>query len=190
MMLLLISSLMVIVYFLLFYMVGRKKREFVHQTTSKCIGMAYGMISGTTIGMLIAFYIPRDLAISTVIAIVVSTLFAFGIGQQFGIGGIIEAVGSSFMGAMMGAMLAEMIPATRQTFIIVSMDLIYIFVVLGLLALMNYEEKKVKKTLSQLKIVPFLILFLITFSSICAAASVEMNSSEHEAPMTAKEHHH
>lgn len=164
-MLMLISSLILIVCTLFFYWNGRKTKAYVNALMGRCVAMSYGMVTSTAIGLIITFLLPGDLAVATVVSVLVSILFAFLIGRLFGLAGIIEASAASFMGAMMGAMLAAMVPPAREVFILVSMDLFYIFVVFGLLYMMGQEAAKTANVKMKLQLVPLAVLLFCTVSA-------------------------
>ncbi|TWT25272.1 hypothetical protein [Planomicrobium sp. CPCC 101110] len=179
-MLMLISSLLLVVCTLFFYWNGQKVKAHVNAAMGKCVAMSYGMVSSTAIGLIITFLLPGDLAVSTVLSVCISFLFAFGIGRLFGSTGIIEASAASFMGAMMGAMLAAMVPPARELFIVVSMDLFYVFVVFGLLYMMGREAEKTANVKIQLRLLPLAMLLLSTVSAagIGTAVAADANGNE------------
>lgn len=186
-MLMLLSSLLLIFCTLFFYWDGRKTKVRVNAVMGKCVAMSYGMVTSTAIGLIITFLLPGDLAVATVVSVLVSILFAFLIGRLFGLVGIIEASAASFMGAMMGAMLAAMVPPAREVFILVSMDLFYIFVVFGLLYIMGQEAAKTTNVKMKLWFVP---LAMILLCAVSAAGILAVTETDAEGEGESGHHSH
>jgi len=189
-MLILFSSLLVVAYTFYYCSYISQKKHFVNAAIGKCLSMALGMVSSTMIGILVAFFLPGDLAYSTVLSILISAMFAFIVGRFFGITGIIESLSASFMGAMMGAMLGDMTPDNRQVFTIIAMDIIYIISVLSLMLLVNrHEVKETKIEGTKVKSLVFSLLF--SLSIIGFVAVIESSNGEtDEAPHTEHVHEH
>lgn len=162
---LLVSSLLLFVGTVFFYRNGRKTKAYINGMLGKCVAMFYGMVTSTGIGLILTFLMPGDLAVSTVLSVLVAFLFAFLIGGLFGLVGILEASAASFMGAMMGAMLAAMVPPAREAFILLSMDLFYVFVLGGLLYLMGQEAAKFTNVKLKLRLLPLAVILLCTLSA-------------------------
>ncbi|TWT01545.1 hypothetical protein [Planomicrobium sp. CPCC 101079] len=179
-MLMLISALLLVVCALFFYWNGQKMKAHINAAMGKCVAMSYGMVSSTAIGLIVTFLLPGDLAVSTVLSVFISFLSAFGIGRLFGLVGIIEASAASFMGAMMGAMLAAMVPPARELFIVISMDLFYVFVVFGLLYIMGQEAAKTANVKRNLRLLPFAMVLLsaVSAAGILSAAGVDATGNE------------
>jgi glucan phosphoethanolaminetransferase (alkaline phosphatase superfamily) len=190
MMLLLISTIMIVAYTIYFCIYAETKKQYVSPTSGKCISMSLGMVSSTTIGLILALLFPGELAFSTVLSIAVSFIAAFFIGKIFGLSGIIEAMAASFMGAMMGAMLGDMLPENREAFMIIAMDIIYLISVIFLMLMMNKEAVKENQMLKKAKIAPIFLSLVISLSVIGIAATMESSTQGvNENPESGHEHH-
>lgn len=188
-MLILLSSLIVVAYTIYYCFFIAPKKQFVGAAIGKCVSMALGMVSSTMIGILVAFQLPGELAYSTVLSILISAVFACLMGSFFGITGIIESLSASFMGAMMGAMLGEMTPDNRK-FIIIAMDIIYVFSVLSLMFLVNrYEIKETKTKGTRVK--PLVVSLVASLSIIGVVAAIESSIEDtNESPHAEHVHEH
>jgi len=171
-MLVFISSALIVGYTIFFSMHLASKKQCVSPATGKCISMGAGMVSSTMIGLIIALLIPGELAYSTVLSIIISSVFSYFIGKHFGASGIIEALSSSFMGAMMGAMLGAMTPENRQTFTMVAMDIIYLLSILSLMFMVNKEVVK-QNAMIKTKLAPLLLSLVLSISVIGIAVTME-----------------
>jgi len=171
-MLVFISSALIVGYTIFFSMHLASKKQCVSPATGKCISMGAGMVSSTMIGLIIALLIPGELAYSTVLSIIISSVFSYFIGKHFGASGIIEALFSSFMGAMMGAMLGAMTPENRQTFTMVAMDIIYLLSILSLMFMVNKEVVK-QNAMIKTKLAPLLLSLVLSISVIGIAVTME-----------------
>jgi glucan phosphoethanolaminetransferase (alkaline phosphatase superfamily) len=187
-MLILFSSLLVVAYTIYYCFFIAPKKQFVSAAIGKCISMALGMVSSTMIGILVAFLLPGELAYSTVLSIFISAVFACFVGVFFGITGIIESLSASFMGAMMGAMLGDMTPDDRQVFILIAMDIIYVFSVLSLMFLVNRHE--IKETKSKGTRVKSLVFSLVASLSIIGVVAAIESSNEDTNETPHAEHVH
>jgi NhaP-type Na+/H+ or K+/H+ antiporter len=174
-MLVFISSALIVGYTIFFSIHIASKKQCVSPATGKCISMGVGMVSSTMIGLILALLMPGELAYSTVLSILVSAVSAYFIGKHFGVSGIIEALSASFMGAMMGAMLGDMTPENRQTFIIVSMDIIYLLSIISLMFMVNKEVVK-QNVMTKIKLTPLLLSLVLSISVIGIAVTMETHT--------------
>ncbi len=190
MMLLILSSLMIIAYTIYFCFHAAEKKETVSSTCGKCISMALGMVSSTIIGLIFDIFLPGELAYSTVLAIVVSFVVAFFIGRHFGLSAIIEAFGASFMGAMMGAMLGDMIPENRQSFMFITMDIIYVVTVILFMFILNNDAVKEKRMRRKIA-TPLILSLILSLSLIGLVATIEGGTQDvNKKQENLVEHHH
>jgi len=88
-----------------------KNREILINMTGLSVVMAIAVVTGTNIGMIMAFIFKGQYALSTTIAMALSALAGFLMGKTINLLAVVEAVVSGFMGGMMGAMVGEMLPA-------------------------------------------------------------------------------
>ena len=190
-MLLLVSAIIVSVYTVIFNISTKKKSSSLSNVSAKCVAMSYGMITGTTIGLIIGIYLQGALAQSTVASIAISSVLSYFVGRAFGLTGIIEALASGFMGAMMGAMLGEMLDPVNQTFMMVAMVILYSLVVTGLQYMILSEHQKMFKS-SQVKRAPLLIILLLTFSCVSLVATLNFGFVDGKTESTDRmaQHHH
>ncbi|WP_134704571.1 hypothetical protein [Ammoniphilus sp. YIM 78166] len=189
-MLILISSALIIGYTIYACVNTNSKRQWVSCSMGKCISMALGMVSSTMIGLLLALLLPGELAYSTVLSILVSGIFAFFIGKPFGVSGVIEALSASFMGAMMGAMLGDMTPQNREAFMIIAMDVIFLFSVLALMLMVNKEAFK-QKARKGIQLTPIILSLVLSFSVLGLAATLDKSPGDANKSTEVKhEHNH
>lgn len=187
---LLISTFMIVAYTIYFCIYAKTKKQYVSPALGKCISMSLGMVSSTMIGLILALFLPGELAYTTVLSIVVSNIIAYFIGGIFGVSGMIEAMAASFMGAMMGTMLGEMIPENRQAFMIIAMDIVYLVTVISLIFMMNKDAVKANRMKGTITASLFLSLILF-LSMITLAATLEGGIQDvNKKPETGVEHHH
>ncbi|WP_047154623.1 hypothetical protein [Aneurinibacillus tyrosinisolvens] len=143
-------SVLIVVLFTIYY--GTKvylNKQHVSPMTGKSITMAMGMVSSLMVGLFSAIPLQGQLAVSTVLAILISMLIAYFIGRPFGSLAVVEALAASLMGSMMGAMLGEMLPANHTALFIISMDVIYLFSVSSIMRLIYKETVDVNHTESK-----------------------------------------
>ncbi|WP_462411724.1 hypothetical protein [Neobacillus sp. Marseille-QA0830] len=189
MLLLIISFLILAGYSVYFCLDTKAKKQHVSSVTGKCISMSLGMVSSTLIGLIVARFLSGELAYSTVLSIVISFILAYFIGSLFGLSGIMEAMGASFMGAMMGAMLGDMVPENRETFILIAMDIIFLFSVISLSLMVQKETvKETKIKVSQMA--PLICSFVFTLSVIGLTVSIESHNQNANKISHMKEHNH
>ncbi|SMQ86826.1 hypothetical protein SAMN05444673_6882 [Bacillus sp. OV166] len=189
-MLLFISSILIVAYTIYFCIHTAAKKQCISSTTGMCISMSLGMVSSTMIGLLLALLLPGELAYSTVLSIGVSCVVAYFIGEIFGLSGIIEAMATSLMGAMMGAMLGEMMPENRKVFMIIAMDIIYLFSVMSLMLMVNKEAVK-ENRMKGTKVALLLLSLVLSLSVIGIVATVESSAQDvNESSQINHEHHH
>ena len=184
-MLLLFSTIMLIAYTLFFSFFVRSKSDSITKVTGKCISMALGMINGTTIGLFVALFLPHNLALSTIVSIIIGTLAAIIISYPFGINGLIDAISSSLMGAMMGAMLGDMLSQENMLLMIIAMDIIYLISMFSFIFLVNKEALKKQR--------PLPLIFSFTISLSLLGLSLFIDLPVHSPPDTSNtpiEHHH
>ncbi|WP_155837302.1 hypothetical protein [Aneurinibacillus terranovensis] len=156
--------------------------------TGKSITMAMGMVSSLMVGLFSAILLQGQLAVSTVLAILISMLIAYFIGQPFGLLAVIEALAASLMGSMMGAMLGEMLPVNHTTLLIIPMDAIYLFSVSSIMMLIHKEI--VKKDVQAHRSYSFLVTIAIPILLIGMATFLDINHTENKQNMSSHNHHH
>lgn len=189
-MLLIISSALIVAYTILFSRYTASKKQLVSASTGKCISMSVGMVSSTMIGLMLSMLIPGELAYTTILSIIISSVCSYFTGKHFGINGMIETLSASFMGAMMGAMLGDMTPANRQTFIIVAMDIIYLLSILSLLFTINKEAVK-QDELQKTKLTPIFVSMILSISVLGIAVILEANAkAADDVPEMNHQHQH
>ncbi len=174
-MLLIVSLLMVVGYSIYFLINSRAKDHKVNSSLAKCIPMMLGMTGGTTIGLVIASWIPDRLAVSTILAIVFSMGTAFLVGAGFGLSGLIEAQASSLMGAMMGAMLGVMLSADEMILMVMAMDAIYLVSIYAMILMLSKDSMARKQSVLKSKPASFYVTFLL---SICLIGTVGILQKE------------
>ncbi|EIJ82042.1 hypothetical protein PB1_03855 [Bacillus methanolicus PB1] len=190
-MLLFISTIMIVSYTIYFCIHAGAKKQFVSPVSGRCISMSLGMVSSTTIGLILALLLRGELAYSTVLSIIVSFIAAYFIGNIFGLSGIIEAMAASFMGGMMGAMLGDMMQENREAFMIIAMDIIYLVTVISLMLMLNKEAVKENQVLKKARIAPLFLLSVVSLLVIGIAATFEGSAQDvNENPKSSHEHHH
>ena len=189
-MLMIISSFIVVLYSIVLFMVGKSICTKSDEKVSKCIPMSYGMVMSTVVGLIVTFIYPNDLAVTTVISIVVSFGLALFVGMLFGLSGMIEALGASFMGAMMGAMLAAMTPVDRVSFIIVAMDLFFILFVAILLYYMKQHSEKRESFNTKKVALGASILVAATSLSLVTSVMMDQVEAPKEVEQSDHSHHH
>lgn len=161
-----ISFLIVIGYSIYFFIRYRSLDSTLYKSISKCIPMILSMTSSIVIGLLIGIWLPQMLAVSTILSILSSGIVAFLIGSRFGLTGIMEAQGSSLMGAMMGAMLGVMLPANEVVVMIVAADFIYIVSMYLVMLMLTRDSVEKKKVVFTSKPASFYLMFFISISIV------------------------
>ncbi|PKG24730.1 hypothetical protein [Niallia nealsonii] len=171
-----------------------QNKHYIKTSTGKCISMVYGMISATTIGIIIAIPLQGQLALSTILAIIVSLILVCFIAAPFGLTGMLEAIMASFMGGMMGAMLGEMLSEGYFTLIIVSFSIFYLLVVFLIMALINREIREATRIAPNsrpsayfyLNFLPILLIATALFIGNNSLGDNQENNSKNEM---GHEHH-
>ncbi len=137
----LISSL-VVAYLTFYILVVYPKKQYITKMTSKMTGMILGMTSSTLIGLIMGILLQGNFAKSTILAIIISFVFALLIARPFGSMASTEALCSSLMGGMMGAMVGEMLPSQDINLMLFFIDTIFIVSMAYMLMVMKIEEIK------------------------------------------------
>lgn len=88
--------------------------------------------------------------------------------KAFGLTAVMESLSTTLMGAMMGAMLGVMLPLDSQTFMLVSMDLIYLCSIFFVTFYIKRED--VKETKSGRGLDPFFLTLLFSIIIIGTSA--------------------
>lgn len=157
-----------------------------HHPYAKCIPMVLAMTSSLTIGLVIAIWLPQQLAVGTLLAIGVSAASVLLMSWGFGFSGRIEAQSSSLMGAMMGVMLGVMLSTSEITLMVVGVDLIYLISIFAMTLLLTKAEihhQNPTKSILRSKSSIFYLFFLLSISSIVTMGFVVPdNSSEPKKP--------
>lgn len=181
---------------ILFYTIYYRRRiylnkQFLSSMTGKSISMAVGMISSLAIGLIIAIPLQGQLAVSTILSVLISLLVAWFISQPFGSLPVIEAMAASLMGSMMGAMLGEMLPSNHTTLVIISMDVIYLFSVSSILTLIRKEAAKADPpVLNRSQPYFFVLKIVIPFLLIAIATFLDQNHTDTKQDINTHTHHH
>jgi len=108
--------------------------------TSKMTGMILGMTSSTLIGLILGILLQGNFAKSTVLAIIISFVYALLIARPFGSMATTDALCSSLMGGMMGAMVGEMLPSQDINLMLFFIDTIFIVSMAYMLMIIKKEE--------------------------------------------------
>ncbi|MFS0881178.1 hypothetical protein [Metabacillus niabensis] len=136
----LISSALLVAYLTFYMFVVYPKKQYITKMMSKMTSMVLGMSSSTLIGLILGILLQGNFAKSTILAIIISFVFALLITRPFGHMASIEALCSSLMGGMMGAMLGEMLPSQDSHLMLFFIDTIYIVSMAYMLMLIKKEE--------------------------------------------------
>ena len=182
---------------ILFYTIYYRRRiyvskQFLNSMTGKSISMAVGMISSLAIGLIIAIPLQGQLAVSTILSVLMSLLVAWFISQPFGSLAMIEALAASLMGSMMGAMLGEMLPSNHTTLVMISMDVIYLFSVSSILTFIGKEAaaKADPPILNRSQPYFFVLKLVIPFLLIAIATFLDQNHTDTKQDIDPHAHHH
>ena len=181
---------------ILFYTIYYRRRiyvskQFLNSMTGKSISMAVGMISSLAIGLIIAIPLQGQLAVSTILSVLMSLLVAWFISQPFGSLPVIEALAASLMGSMMGAMLGEMLPSNHTTLVMISMDVIYLLSVSSILTLIRKEAAKAAPpVLNRSQSYFFVLKIVIPFLLIAIATFLDQNHTDTKQDIDPHAHHH
>ncbi|PMC37879.1 hypothetical protein CJ195_09735 [Bacillus sp. UMB0899] len=169
----LISSALLVAYLTFYILIVYPKKQNITKMTSKMTGMILGMTSSTLIGLIMGILMQGNFARATILAIIISFVFALLIARPFGHMASTEALCSSLMGGMMGAMLGEMLPSQDFSLTLFFFDTIYIVSMAYMLLLIKkegFEQRKVpqKKTRPSFSfilsiIIPVLIVGVFNF---------------------------
>jgi len=189
-MLILMSGFIAILYTYVLYFSAKKLQVRKAEGKMKCVPMAYGMMFGTLIGLVATFLYPGDLAVTTVVSMIVSSCFAVFVGKLFDLAGIIEALGATLMGAMMGAMLAAMTPDTRISFMLIAMDLFYVAVVGLLLYFMKQHSVKKEKVNMKKVTLGACIIAVATCTTLVSSVLLDQMENPQQVEQSDHMHHH
>jgi hypothetical protein len=187
----LISGFIVLMYTIFFALSLYPVKQQVSAVSGKCIVMAFSMATATLIGLLLAFSMQGQLAVSTILSIVISGIFGHVIGRPFGLMGIVEALMAGFMGGMMGAMLGEMIPINQMTIMIAAMDLFYFFIAAVIITMIRREAPAQKEGLFSARRLPFALLTTLSICIIGGAALFDnVKAASNKTEKTVQIHNH
>lgn len=154
--------------------------------------MLLGMTGSMTIGTVFGIWLPHQLAVSTILSIVISAGIAVLIGAGFGLNGHIEAQASSLMGSVMGAMLGVMLLPNEQIIMIIAMDALYL-ISLFFTTFILEKDASIKGKI-HLKGKLLSILYAISLLIICIAGTLEIThinpEEEKEPAVSHHEHEH
>ena len=182
---------------ILFYTIYYRRRiylnkQFLSSMTGKSISMAVGMISSLAIGLIIAIPLQGQLAVSTILSVLISLLVAWFISQPFGSLPVIEALAASLMGSMMGAMLGEMLPSNHTTLVMISMDVIYLSSVSSILTFIGKEAaaQADPPTLNRSQPYFFVLKIVIPFLLIAIATFLDQNHTDTKQDINTHTHQH
>lgn len=167
-MLLLTSFMIVMAYTIYFCKKAHLKKDHIGVGLGKCMVMMLSMTTSLTLSLMLSFLMPGKLAVLTVLAIAICVVAGFIIGKPFGLTAVMESLSTTLMGAMMGAMLGVMLPLDSQTFMLVSMDLIYLCSIFFVTFYIKRED--VKETKSGRGLDPFFLTLLFSIIIIGTSA--------------------
>ncbi|MFF2456096.1 hypothetical protein [Peribacillus simplex] len=167
-MLLLTSFMIVMAYTVYFSKKAHQKKEHIGVSLGKCMVMMLSMTTSLTLSLMLSFLLPGRLAVLTVLAIAICAVAAAIIGRPFGLTAVMESLSTTLMGAMMGAMLGVMLPLDSQTFMLVSMDLIYLASIFFVTFYIKRED--VKELKSGRGFAPFYLTLLFSIIIIGTTA--------------------
>lgn len=180
---LIVSLLMVMGYSLYFFLAFHKNVNEANGSFTRCIPMLLGMTGSVTIGIVVALWMPDQLAFATIASILISAIAATLIGFPFGMNGIIEALASSFMGAMMGAMLGVMLASSEIIFMVFAMDFLYLISFYFMLLMKTKESSSRRKIVFKSKKAPFYLAFsfnLFLIGALCLVESIDFDRPKQE----------
>jgi hypothetical protein len=189
-MLIIISTLVVICYTVYFVIKVHPKKQLVNQMVGKSISMVLGMVSSLTIGVLIASLLHGQLAISTILAVLVSAGVAYFIGKLFSFLAVIEALAASLMGSMMGVMLADMLPTSDISFFLIFMDVIYLTSVIATVEFIH--KRLIEKETPPVRVTKpysFVLMLTLSFLLIGVATFIDINHTEGKQDINTHNHH-
>ncbi|USK66018.1 hypothetical protein [Peribacillus frigoritolerans] len=167
-MLLLTSFMIVMAYTIYFSKKAHLKKDHIGVGLGKCMVMILSMTTSLTLSLMLSFLMPGKLAGLTVLAIALCAVAGFIIGRPFGLTAVMESLSTTLMGAMMGAMLGVMLPLDSQTFMLVSMDLIYLCSIF--IVTFYIKRAGVKETKSGRGVAPFFLTLLFSIIIIGTSA--------------------
>jgi hypothetical protein len=186
-----ISALIFLIYTIYYGTKVYPNKGHLSLMTGKSITMAMGMVSSLIIGLGSGSLLQGQLAVSTVLAILISIPIAFFIGQPFGVLAVIEALSASLMGSMMGAMLGEMLPASQMPLLMISMDVIYLLIVTSLILLIHRETTRNNlQAARKQRSYSFLISMAISILLIGMATLLDIKRTEGNQDMNNHDQHH
>lgn len=189
-MLIIISTLVVICYTVYFVIKVHPKKQLVNQMFGKSISMALGMVSSLTIGVLIASLLHGQLAVSTILAVLVSAGVAYFIGKLFSFLAVIEALAASLMGSTMGVMLADMLSTSDISFFLIFMDVIYLTSVIATVEFIH--KRLIEKETPPVRVTKpysFVLMLTLSFLLIGVATFLDINHTEGKQDINTHNHH-
>ncbi|CAH0193921.1 hypothetical protein SRABI96_01741 [Peribacillus sp. Bi96] len=173
-MMLLTSFIIVGAYTFYFSKKANRNKGNIGTSLGKCMVMMLSMTTSLTLSLILAFLLPGMLAVLTVVAIAICAITAFIIGRPFGLTAVMESLSTTLMGAMMGAMLGVMLRIDSQTFMLVSMDLIYLASILFVtFNIKRHDVKETHPTKRLRELAPFFLTLLFSIIIIGTTAAWE-----------------
>ena len=133
-------------------LVATKKKNKLSCTVGKMASMTNSMMASVTIGTVLGImFRSTDLSIPTIISIMVGISIGFLTGKPISQMAALEGITAGIMGGMMGAMLGMMLQTTYMELMMYFLDVIYVFVMILLLKVIDKEANKQDENIKSYK---------------------------------------
>ena len=153
------------------------RKQYKQNSLTNCLSMLVVMTMSTTIGILVAHWLP-DMVIATIISIIVSSVLSFILTYRLPLKIFIENLATLFMGAMMGAMF-ELMTTKFSTLSLLFFMTLFIGCVIVAIGFWNRSEYPVFR-----KAVPFNVIIFSVFSifaiGLLSISTIDFNQIEED----------
>lgn len=155
------GSLIVTVFITGFVMfVSYNRRKQLSTMTGMIVCMANSMLAGIVLGTILGMADPsRDLTLPTILAVSFGMIAGYLTGRPISLVVSVEGMTAGIMGGMMGAMLGVMTQPSKSELILFFLDLVYLFVSIVLIRII--EEETFKKSRLILWVTILIFIYII-----------------------------
>jgi plastocyanin len=147
-----ITSLIVLIFTIYIGVLTYENRRRITCMTGMMIAMTNAMMSSTVLGLQLGYFFIPDLAVPTMLAIIVGMVAGYFTGKPVSLMSGLDGLMAGIMGGMMGAMVGVMIQPAQKSMFTIFMLIIYLITMLLLVKMMKEEvldDVPVKKQVVQ-----------------------------------------
>ena len=162
------------------------RKQYKHNSLTSCLSMLVVMTMSTTIGILIAHWLP-DMVLATIISIIVSLVLGLILLYKLPLKIFIENLSMLFMGAMMGAMF-ELMTTKFSTLSILFFMTLFIGSVIVTIGFWNRSEYPVFRKAVPLNVFVFSVFSIFTIG-LFSVLTIDSNVIEEDELKDAMHQH-